>query len=401
MNLISKRLTGLGASPTLAISAKAQELKSRGKEVISLSAGEPDFDTPENIKTAAKNAINQGYTKYTPAGGSDELKQAVSKKFNDENGLSYELDEIVIGTGAKNIIYNALLATLNPDDEVIIPKPYWVSYPPMVKIAGGRARFLETDPEKNFKITGEDLESAIKPNTKWLILNSPNNPTGMVYNENELKQIGELLEKHPQINILSDEIYEHIVYEGYNFSSFAAAVPSLKSRTLTVNGVSKAYSMTGWRIGYAAGPKELIKAITTLQSHSTSSPCSISQKAAVEALTGPQHFLIPNASGFERKRDLIVAYLKNIKLLSYSLSQGAFYMFINCSNFFGAKTNSGDVINSSQDFANYLLEHAGVAVVPGEAFGMNGYIRVSYATSEENLVHAFEKITEACSKLSL
>jgi aspartate aminotransferase len=399
MPLISNRLNGLGTSPTLAISAKAEELKKQGKEIISLSAGEPDFDTPENIKTAAKKAINEGYTKYTSSAGSKELRQAIKDKFSSENGLDYELEEIVAGAGAKNIIYNALLATLNPDDEVIIPKPYWVSYPSMVKIAGAKAKFIETEFSGDFKLTPEQLEQAITPKTKWVILNSPNNPTGIVYTKGELEQLGEVLKKYSNIYILSDEIYEHIVYEGYSFVSFAYANPALKARTLTVNGVSKAYSMTGWRLGYAAGNKELINAIIKLQSHSTSGPCSISQKAAIEALTGPQHFLIPNAGGFERKRDLVIAYLKKVKFLSYTHSQGAFYLFINCSNFFGAKTNNSKVINSSEDFASYLLDTAGVAVVPGEAFGMNGFFRLSYATSEENLVNACERITEACREL--
>jgi aspartate aminotransferase len=387
-------------SPTLAVNAKAAELKLAGIDVISLGAGEPDFDTPNNIKEAAIQAIKDGFTKYTAVEGIKELKTAIKDKFIRENNLKYELDQIMVSTGGKQVIYNALMATLDEGDEVIIPSPYWVSYPDMTLLAGGRPKFVECEIETNFKLTANLLEEAITPKTKWLIINSPSNPTGAAYTEEELAELAKVLIKHSHVYIMSDDIYEHIVYEDFKFTNIAQVEPKLQERTLIVNGLSKSYSMTGWRIGYGAGPKELIKNMTIIQSQSTSNPCSIAQKAAVEALNGPQDFIEPNKVGFKRKRDLVISMLTEIDGISCNTPEGAFYVFPSCKGIFGKKSQAGEIITNDIEFSRYLLEAANVAVVPGSAFGLAGYFRISYATSEQQLADACTRIRKACEKLT-
>ena len=399
-NLISNRVKSIKPSPTMAVTSKARELKEAGKDVIGLGAGEPDFDTPIHIKKAAIKAINEGKTKYTAVDGIPDLKKAIIKKFLKDNNLLFKTSEISVGTGGKQILYNALQASINKGDEVIIPAPYWVSYPDMVILAEGIPIIIQTNAENNFKISINALEEVISEKTKWLILNSPSNPTGSCYSKEELKEIGNLLEKYEHINILSDDIYEKVVYENFAFNTFAQVNPNLKSRTLTVNGVSKAYSMTGWRIGYAAGNEELIKATAKIQSQSTSNPTSISQYAALEALSADEKFIDKNNMVFLKRRNLIIELINNSVGINCKKPDGAFYIFPSCQELIGKKTNKGNIISNSNDFCRYLLEEVGVAAVPGIAFGMENYFRISYATSESILKEAGLRIIKACSKLS-
>ena len=399
MSIISDSLKKIKPSPTIAVTQKARELKAAGKDVIGLGAGEPDFDTPDNIKQAAIKAINDGDTKYTAVDGTPALKKAIVEKFKKENNLDYTTDQITVGAGGKHVIYNAMMATLNDGDEVIIPAPYWVSYPDIVLLAGGKPVVMECDEKQGFKINPSDLEKFITPKTKWIILNSPSNPTGACYSENDIKAIAAVLEKHKHIYILSDDIYEHVTYEGFKFFTIAQ-IESLKDRVLTMNGVSKAYSMTGWRIGYAAGPKDIVKAIAKIQSQSTTNPSSISQAASVEALSGTQDFIKKRADSFQERRDFVVKALNDIDGINCLNPDGAFYVFPSCKELMGKKDSSGKEIKSDTDFVQSLLENSGVAVVQGSAFGLEGFFRISYATSMENLKKALEKISSFCKSLN-
>ncbi len=399
MSIISDSLKKIKPSPTIAVTQKARELKAAGKDVIGLGAGEPDFDTPDNIKQAAIKAINDGDTKYTAVDGTPALKKAIVEKFKKENNLDYTTDQITVGAGGKHVIYNAMMATLNDGDEVIIPAPYWVSYPDIVLLAGGKPVVMECDEKQGFKINPSDLEKFITPKTKWIILNSPSNPTGACYSENDIKAIAAVLEKHKHIYILSDDIYEHVTYEGFKFFTIAQ-IESLKDRVLTMNGVSKAYSMTGWRIGYAAGPKNIVKAIAKIQSQSTTNPSSISQAASVEALSGTQDFIKKRADSFQERRDFVVKALNDIDGINCLNPDGAFYVFPSCKELMGKKDPSGKEIKSDTDFVQSLLENSGIAVVQGSAFGLEGFFRISYATSIENLKKALEKISSFCKSLS-
>jgi len=399
MSFLTERLSRIKPSPTIAVTFKAAELKAAGKDVIGLGAGEPDFDTPDHIKNAAIEAIKRGETKYTPVGGTALLKKAVSDKFKRENNLDYAPNQIVVGGGAKQVIFNALLATINDGDEVIIPAPYWVSYPDMVAFAGGTPVFIACPASQGFKLNPADLAKAITPKTKWLILNSPSNPTGAVYSESELKAIADVLLTHSHVHVIADDIYEHLVYDGVKFTTIAQVEPKLYDRTLTVNGVSKAFSMTGWRIGYGAGSKELIAAITDIQSHSTSNPCSISQAASVAALNGSLDFMVEWVKKFAERRNNVVEGLNAINGINCSTPKGAFYVFPDCSALFGKKTPQGKVISDSTSFCEYLLEEALVAVVAGSAFGLDGHFRISYATSDAALAKACERIKIACDNL--
>jgi aspartate aminotransferase len=399
-NLISEKLKLIKPSPTLAVTMKAKALKAEGKDVIDLGAGEPDFDTPENVKQAAYVAIKSGKTKYTPVDGIPELKKSIVNKFQKENKLNYSTDQITVGCGAKHVIYNIIVATINPDDEVIIPSPYWVSYPDMVLINGGKPVIAKTSRSENFKLTPEVLRKNITNRTKLLILNSPSNPTGACYSENELKALGDVLNNYPNIYIISDDIYEHIRYQNYQYINIANINDELKNRTFVVNGVSKAYSMTGWRIGYAAGDKDLIKAVAKIQSQSTSNPCSISQYASVEALSENSYeFIEKSKLIFKERRDLVIEKLNKISGIQTDVPDGAFYFFPSCEELIGRKTPSGMQIKNCTDFAQYLLEEVLVAVVPGIAFGTENFFRISYATSDQNLLEACERIKEACEKL--
>ena len=398
MSIVSNSLKRIKPSPTLAVTQKARELKAAGKEIISLGAGEPDFDTPENIKQVAIKAINNGDTKYTAVDGTPALKDAIIKKFKRENNLDYQADQVTVGAGGKHVIYNAMVSTLNEGDEVIIPAPYWVSYPDIVLLAGGIPIILECNEKQGFKINPLELEKTITKKTKWIILNSPSNPTGACYSENDIKEIAKVLIKHPQVYILSDDIYEHVAYEGFKFFTIAQ-IKELKERVLTMNGVSKAYSMTGWRIGYAAGPREIIKAISKIQSQSTSNPSSISQAAAVEALNGTQDFMKERAMSFQERRNFVVKALNKIEGINCLNPDGAFYVFPSCKSLIGKKDLNGKEINSDTDFVQSLLESSGVAVVQGSAFGLEGFFRISYATSMKNLEKALEKISIFCKNL--
>ena len=398
MSIISNNLNKIKPSPTIAVTQKARELKAAGKDVIGLGAGEPDFDTPDNIKEAAIKAIRDGDTKYTAVDGTPALKKAIVDKFKRENNLDYDLDQITVGAGGKHVIYNAMMATLNEGDEVIVPAPYWVSYPDMVLLAGGTPIILECDEKQGFKLSASELDKAITPKTKWIILNSPSNPTGACYSESDIKELSKVLIKHPHVYILSDDIYEHVVYEGFKFFT-VAQIKELKNRVLTMNGVSKAYSMTGWRIGYAAGPKEIIKAIAKIQSQSTTNPSSISQAAAVEALNGQQDFIKERAKSFQERRDFVVKALNQINGIECLSPDGAFYVFPSCKGLIGKKDPNGNVLNNDSDFVKSLLENSGVAVVQGSAFGLEGFFRISYATSMENLIKALEKIANFCKDL--
>ncbi len=400
MTFLSQKLDRIAPSPTVAISQTARELAAAGRDILSLSAGEPDFDTPEHIKDAAIAAIEEGKTKYTAPDGIPELKQAICDKFKRENGLSYTPAQINVGTGGKQVLYNALMATLDPGDEVIIPAPYWVSYPDMVKLAGGEPVVIESRPEDGYKITAEALEAAITPRTKWLIFNSPSNPTGAGYTEPQLKALTDVLMRHSQVHVMSDDMYEHLAYDGFRFVSPAQVEPGLYDRTLTVNGVSKAYAMTGWRIGYAGGPEELIAAMRKLQTQSTSNPTSISQWASVAALNGPQDFLAERAEVFRRRRDLVVDRLNAIEGIECPRPEGAFYVYPSIKGLIGATSSGGRIIDSDEAFASALLEEQGVAVVFGAAFGLSPAFRISYATADEVLEDACNRIAAFVAGLS-
>lgn len=402
MSLIANALSNIKPSPTIAVSMKANELKASGKNIISLGMGEPDFDTPQHIKNAAINAINQGDTKYTAVDGTANLKKAIINKFARENQLSYKVSEVIVSTGAKQVIYNALIATINPLDEVIIPAPYWVSYPDMVLLAGGVPVIAQSSSENNFKITAHELKSKITSKTKWLILNSPSNPTGACYNQDELQSLVEVLIENPHVYILTDDIYEHLIFDDLQFYTLPQIAPQLKDRCLVVNGVSKAYAMTGWRIGYGAGPEKLIKAMSMIQSQSTSSPSSISQAASVEALNGNQDYIQQGKKIFQQRRDLVVSMLNKIEGIECNQPNGAFYVFPSCKKLLGKKaviSGVEQIIKDDNDFATYLLEEALVAVVPGVAFGASGFFRISYAASEDFLKDSMSRIAKACEKL--
>ena len=395
MSIVSNSLKRIKPSPTIAVTSKAREMRAAGKDVIGLGAGEPDFDTPDNIKEAAIEAIRKGDTKYTAVDGTPALKKAIQAKFSRENDLSYELDQISVGTGGKQVLYNAFMATINKGDEVIIPAPYWVSYPDIVLLAGGKPKIIKCDEKNNFKLTPEKLKKAVSKKTKWIIINSPSNPTGSGYTKDEIIALSKILIKYKNLYILSDDIYEHITYDGFKFFTIAQ-IEKLKSRTLTMNGVSKSYSMTGWRIGYAAGPKEIIKAMAKIQSQSTSNPTSISQAAAVEALNGTQDFISVRSNSFKERRNFVVDSLNNIKGISCLSPEGAFYVFPNCKKLLNNKTK----LKTDKDFVEKLLEKAEVAVVQGSAFGLEGYFRISYATSMDNLKKAMERIKSFCNSLN-
>ena len=395
MSIVSNSLKRIKPSPTMAVTSKAREMRAAGKDIIGLGAGEPDFDTPDNIKEAAIEAIRKGDTKYTAVDGTPSLKKAIKNKFLRENGLSYELDQITVGTGGKQVLYNTFMATVNQGDEVIIPAPYWVSYPDIILLAGGKPKIIKCEEKDNFKLTPKKLEKAISKKTKWIILNSPSNPTGSAYTKKEIEELSKILIKNKKVYILSDDIYEHITYDNFKFFTIAQ-VKALKKRTLTMNGVSKSYSMTGWRIGYAAGPKEIIKAIAKIQSQSTSNPTSISQAAAVEALNGTQDFIKERADSFKERRDFVVSSLNNINGISCLKPEGAFYVFPSCKKLLGKKTK----LKTDKDFVEKLLEKSEVAVVQGSAFGLDGYFRISYATSMENLKKAMERIRFFCDSLT-
>ena len=398
MSIISDSVKRIKPSPTIAVTQKARELKASGKDVIGLGAGEPDFDTPDNIKEAAIKAIKDGDTKYTAVDGTLALKEAIVNKFKRENNLEYTTDQITVGAGGKHVIYNLMMATLNKGDEVLIPAPYWVSYPDITLLAGATPIAVECPEDQDFKITAKDLESKINNNTKWLILNSPSNPTGSTYSEQEIKNLSQVLKRNPHVNILSDDIYEHITYGGFKFFTIAQ-IPELKNRVVTMNGVSKSYAMTGWRIGYAAGPKEIIKAMAKIQSQSTTNPSSISQAAAVEALNGNQDFIPIRAKAFEERRDFVVNSLNSIDGINCLKPDGAFYVFPSCKDLIGKKDTNGKKIENDTDFVQSLLENNGIAVVQGSAFGLEGYFRISYATSMENLEKALKNISNFCESL--
>lgn len=400
MSILASSLSRIKPSPTIAVTAKARELKAAGKDVIGLGAGEPDFDTPDNIKEAAINAIRNGQTKYTDVGGTPELRQAICGKFKRENNLDYTPDQVIVGTGGKQVLYNALMATMNEGDEVLIPAPYWVSYPDMVLLAGGEPTFVEAGPNQGFKLSPEALDEAITPKTKWLILNSPSNPTGAAYTREELAALGEVLKKHDHVWVMTDDMYEHLVYDDFEYTTIAEVCPDLYDRTLTVNGVSKAYAMTGWRIGYAGGPVELIKAMNKIQSQSTSNPSSVSQAAAVEALTGPNDYIGERNKVFQERRDLVVGMLNKAEGLHCPMPEGAFYVYPSCAGCIGKTTPEGNKITNDTDFVTYLLESVGVATVQGEAFGLSPHFRISYATSTEALTEACTRIQKACAALT-
>ncbi len=399
MSIISDSLKRIKPSPTIAVSTKGRELKAAGKDVIGLGAGEPDFDTPQNIKEVAIKAIKDGDTKYTAVDGTPALKKAIVEKFKRENNLDYLGDQITVGAGGKHVIYNAMMATLNEGDEVIIPAPYWVSYPDIVLLTGAKPVIIKCSEDQGFKLKPKDLENTITNKTKWLILNSPSNPTGASYSENEIRNLAEVLKKNSNVHILSDDIYEHVSYEGFKFFTIAQ-IPELKERVLTMNGVSKSYAMTGWRIGYAAGPKEIIKAIAKIQSQSTSNPSSVSQAAAVEALSGKQDFISERSKAFQERRDFVVSELNKINGINCLKPEGAFYVFPSCKGLIGKKDKNGKKLENDTNFVQSLLENNNVAVVQGSAFGLEGFFRISYATSMENLEKAMSRIKEFCESLS-
>ena len=399
MAFIGDTLSRIKPSATIAVAQKARDLKATGRDVISLGAGEPDFDTPDNIKDAAIKAIHQGKTKYTPVAGIPELRQAIAQKLKRENNLDYKPQQIIVGTGGKQVLFNAFMATLNKGDEVIIPAPYWVSYPEMVAVNNGTPVFVDAKKEFNYKLQPEDLEAAITDKTKWFVFNSPCNPSGAAYTHDELKKLTDVLLKYPHVHIMSDDMYEHLTYNNFKFATPAAVEPKLYERTLTVNGVSKAYAMTGWRIGYAAGQVELIKAMETIQSQQTSGTSSISQWAAVEALNGPQDFIAKNKAIFQARRDLVVSMLNQANGLECPTPEGAFYVYPSCAKLIGKKTPEGKVIKTDEDFVTALLETEAVAVVHGAAFGLGPAFRISYATSEKLLEEACRRIQRFCASL--
>ena len=399
MGFISDALNRIQPSATIAISGKALAMQAEGKNVIGLAAGEPDFETPRNIKDAAIKAINDGKTRYTAVDGIPQLKQAIVDKFKRENGLTYKTSQVSVGTGGKQVLFNALLATVNPGDEVIIPAPYWVSYPDIVLLAGGKPVIVQGDPAKGFKLQAAALERAITPKTKWLIMNSPSNPTGAAYSHAEMKALTDVLVRYEHVHVLTDDMYEHLTYDDFKFVTPAQVEPQLNDRTLTMNGVSKAYCMTGWRIGYAAGPENLIKAMGKLQSQSTSNPSSISQWAAVEALNGPQGFIPDNNKVFKERRDLVVSMLNQAKGLKCQTPEGAFYVYPSCHGLIGKTAPSGKVIANDEDFVSELLAAEGVAAVHGAAFGTSPYFRISYATATTILEDACQRIQRFCGNL--
>lgn len=400
MAFLAESLARVQASATIAMAQKARELQAAGRDVLALSAGEPDFDTPENIKQAAIEALRKGYTKYTPVAGIAPLRQAIADKFRRENDLDYKPEQIIVGAGGKQILFNALMASLNPGDEVIIPTPYWVSYPEMVALMGGKSVFVETQFTDKFKLQPQVLEAAITPKTKWFIFNSPSNPSGAAYTEAELRGLADVLLRHPHVHILTDDIYEHLTYGDYKFCTLAQIEPGLYSRTVTVNGVSKAYAMTGWRIGYAGGPLPLIKAMDKIQGQQTSGACSIAQWASVEALNGPQDFITTAKTAFARRRDLIVGLLNQAEGLSCPMPEGAFYVYPSCAGTLGKKTKSGQILRTDEDFVHALLEEESVAVVHGAAFGMSPNFRLSYAAADAKLEEAGKRIIRFCAALS-
>ena len=399
MSFLSQTLSRVKPSPTIAMTNLARELAAEGRDIISLSAGEPDFDTPAHIREAGKAAIDAGHTRYTAVDGIPELKRAVADKFRRENGLDYAPGQITVGTGGKQILYNALMATLNPGDEVIIPAPYWVSYPDMVALGGGTPVIVTGSLENGYRITPEQLEAAITPKTKWVILNSPSNPTGAGYGESHMRALTDVLLRHPHVWVLADDIYEHLVYDGFRFVTPAQVEPRLIDRTLTMNGVSKAYAMTGWRIGYGAGPVELIKAMANVQGQSTSNPCSISQYAALAALTGPQDYIAESRAAFQRRRDLVVSGLNQCEGIDCPTPEGAFYVYPSIARLIGRRTPQGTVIADDRTFAMELLNATGVAVVFGEAFGLSPHFRISYAASDAQLADAIARIRGFCGNL--
>ena len=400
MNILASRLNRIQPSPTIAMSIKARELKAEGKDIIELAAGEPDFPTPSHIIEAAEEAMSRGETKYTDPDGTPALKQAVCDKFKRDNNLEYVTSQVTIGTGGKQVLYNALMATLNEGDEVIIPAPYWVSYPDMVLLAEGTPKIVECPLDKNFILQPEDLDRAITPKTKWIILNSPSNPTGSGYTWDDMKKITDVLIRHPNIWVMTDDMYEHLVYDDFKFCTPAEVEPELYSRTLTVNGMSKAFCMTGWRIGYAAGPENLITAIRKIQSQSTSNPSSISQAASVAALNGPMDFLAKNNEVFKQRRDLVCSMLNQASGITCPTPDGAFYVYPSCAGLIGKKTPDGKVLKSDEDVVSYFLETEGIAAVHGAAFGLSPHFRISYATSTEALEDACQRIQRACTALS-
>ena len=400
MSFLSQTLARVKPSPTIAITNRARELAAEGRDIIGLSAGEPDFDTPEHIRQAAKDAIDAGHTRYTAVDGIVALKQAICDKLRKDNGLDYTPAQVTVGTGGKQILYNALMATLNPGDEVLIPAPYWVSYPDMVLLAGGTPVVIEAGIDSGYRITPRQLEAAITPRTKWLILNSPSNPGGAGYSADHLRALADVLLRHPHVWVLSDDIYEYLVFDGFRFATIAEVEPALKDRMLTMNGVSKSYAMTGWRIGYGAGPEVLIKAMSKLQSQSTSNPCSISQYAALAALTGPQDYVATSRAVFQRRRDLVVAGLNECPGITCPVPEGAFYVYPSIAGLIG-KTSAGGVrIDTDEDFATALLDETGVAVVFGAAFGLSPHFRISYASSDELLAEAVRRIRGFCEGLT-
>ena len=400
MNILASRLNRIQPSPTIAMSIKARELKAEGKNIIELAAGEPDFPTPSHIIKAAEDAMGRGETKYTDPDGTPELKQAVCEKFKRDNNLDYVTSQVTIGTGGKQVLYNALMATLNAGDEVIIPAPYWVSYPDMVLLAEGTPKIVECPLDKSFILQPEDLERAITPKTKWIILNSPSNPTGSGYTWEDLKKLTDILLQYPNVWVMTDDMYEHLVYDDFKFCTPAQVEPELYSRTLTVNGMSKAFCMTGWRIGYAAGPENLITAIRKIQSQSTSNPSSISQAASVAALNGPMDFIAKNNDVFKQRRDLVCSMLNQAKGITCPTPDGAFYVYPSCAGLIGKKTPDGKVLKTDEDVVTYLLETEGIAAVHGAAFGLSPHFRISYATSTEALEDACQRIQRACSALA-
>ncbi|WP_114947833.1 pyridoxal phosphate-dependent aminotransferase [Microvirga calopogonii] len=397
---IAGRLGRVKPSPTVSLFGRVAQLRAQGKNIIGLVAGEPDFDTPDNIKAAAERAIRAGQTKYTAVDGTPALKEAICAKFKRENDLDYAADQVIASVGGKHVIYNAFMATLSPGDEVVIPAPYWVSYPEMVLLCDGVPIIVPCQAERGFKLRPEDLERAITPRTKWVVLNSPSNPSGAAYTPDELAALTAILVRHPDVLILTDDIYEHLTYGDFTFKTAAQIEPALYDRTLTVNGVSKTYCMTGWRIGYAGGPRDIIKAMAAVQSHSTTNPTSISQAAAVEALNGPQDFIQHNKAAFERRRDMVVNALNRIDGLTCHKPEGAFYVFPSCATLIGRRRPDGRVIANDEDFVLYLLEEAGVGLVFGSAFGMSPYFRLSYAASDETLEDACHRIAKACHALT-
>ncbi|MBB3935771.1 pyridoxal phosphate-dependent aminotransferase [Aureimonas phyllosphaerae] len=399
MAFLAASLDRVKPSATIAVSQKARELKAKGMDVIGLGAGEPDFDTPDNIKQAAVEAIARGETKYTPISGIPQLREAISQKFKRENGLDYKPEQTIVSTGGKHVLFNAFMATLNPGDEVIIPAPYWVSYPEMVSLCGGTPVVVETRQEDGFKLTAEALERAITPKTKWFLFNSPSNPTGAAYTHGELKRLTDVLLRHEHVWVMTDDMYEHLVYGDFTFATPAQVEPALYDRTITINGVSKAYAMTGWRIGYAGGPLKLIKAMDMIQGQQTSGACSIAQWAAVEALNGTQDFIPKNRVMFERRRDLVVSMLNQASGIECPSPEGAFYVYPSVKGTIGMKTKAGKVIETDEDFVTALLEQEGVAVVHGTAFGLGPNFRLSYATSDELLEEACSRIQRFCGSL--